>query len=497
VTAATIRLPAASVVVLIGPSGSGKSAWAATQFRPSQVVSTDELRALVGEGQHDQRACTDAFAVLDDVLERRFRRGLLTVIDSLGLDAARRLDWLARARRHGLACHVVLFPTPPEVCRARNRERDRPVPPRVLARQLRAFDEARTAVAAEGFDGVHDAGPVTIVAPALLGVSAAAARQRDDPMPLRFGLQIPSYTWGGGPAEIAPRLVAVASAAEAAGFSSIWVMDHFIQIPFVGREWLEMLESYTTLAYLAAHTSRVRLGTMVTGITYRNIAHLGKIVATLDVLSEGRAVCGLGAAWFEREHRAYGWPFPPLVERYAALEDALQLLPLLWGPGAPRFEGRTVTVAEAMCYPRPLQEHVPILVGGQGERRTLRLVARYADACNLRGEPAEVRRKVGVLAKHCAAAGRDPAAVAVTHLSTALVGVTQEDVEAAVEVLRPKSASPESYRTWANAGTVDDHIGRFRELTEAGVQEAVVSLPDLASAAPVERFGEVIAAFTP
>ncbi len=258
-----------------------------------------------------------------------------------------------------------------------------------------------------------------------------------------------------------------------------------------------MLESYTTLAYLAAHTSRVRLGTMVTGITYRNIAHLGKIVATLDVLSEGRAVCGLGAAWFEREHRAYGWPFPPLADRYAALEDALQLLPLLWGPGAPRFEGRTVTVAEAMCYPRPLQEHVPILVGGQGERRTLRLVARYADACNLRGEPAEVRRKVGVLAEHCAAAGRDPDAIAVTHLSTALVGVTQQDVEAAVDVLRPKSASPEAYRTWANAGTVDDHIGRFRELAEAGVQEAVVSLPDLASEAPVERFGEVIAAFPP
>ena len=164
-------------------------------------------------------------------------------------------------------------------------------------------------------------------------------------------------------------------------------MDHFLQIPQIGREWEDMLESYTTLGYLAGVTGRVTLGTLVTGITYRNLAHLAKIVATLDVLSGGRAVCGLGAAWFEREHRLYGWDFPPRRERYALLEDALELLPLMWGPGAPRFEGRTVTVDEAICYPRPLQERIPILVGGSGERRTLRLVARHADACNLFGDP--------------------------------------------------------------------------------------------------------------
>src|SRR4029079_625024 len=134
-------------------------------------------------------------------------------------------------------------------------------------------------------------------------------------------------------------------------------------------------------------------------------------------------------AWFEREHRAYGWPFPPLKDRYALLEDALQLLPLMWGPGSPCFEGRLLRVPEAICYPRPLQEHIPILVGGQGERRTLRLVARYADACNLRGDPASVRHKADVLAAHCAEVGRDPSTVRVTHLSTALVGRDQEDVE--------------------------------------------------------------------
>jgi F420-dependent oxidoreductase-like protein len=315
-------------------------------------------------------------------------------------------------------------------------------------------------------------------------------------MPLSFGLQIPSYTWGGGAAELAPRLGAIAAAAEDAGFQSLWVMDHMLQIPFIGREWLEMMESYTTLGFLAARTSRIRLGTMVTGITYRNPAHLGKIVATLDVLSGGRAMCGLGAAWFEREHRAYGWSFPPLKDRYATLEDALQLLPLLWGPGAPAFEGRTIRLAEAICYPRPLQDHVPILVGGQGERRTLRLVARYADACNLRGDPATVRRKLAVLARHCADVDRDPTTVQVTHLSTALAGPDQETVEQLVASLRPSGTSPEAYRTWANAATVDDHIGRFRELAEAGVHHAVVSLPDLDTPEPVERFGAVIAAFT-
>ena len=151
------------------------------------------------------------------------------------------------------------------------------------------------------------------------------------------------------------------------------------------------------------------------------MAHLGKIVATLDVVSGGRALCGIGAGWFEREHRLYGWEFPPLRERFARLEDALELLPLMWGPGSPRFEGRTVTVEEAICYPRPLQERVPILVGGSGERRTLRLVARHADACNLFGDPETVRHKVAVLRSHCEAEGRDPAEVTVTHLAAARV----------------------------------------------------------------------------
>src|SRR5207237_256820 len=148
-------------------------------------------------------------------------------------------------------------------------------------------------------------------------------------------------------------------------------------------------------------------------------AHLAKIVATLDVVSGGRAVCGIGAAWFEKEHRAYGWRFPPLKERFALLEDALQVLPLMWGPGAPSFEGRVISVPECTCYPRPLQEHLPIMVGGSGERRTLRLVAQYADACNLFGDPPTVRHKLEVLGRHCDELGRNIDEIDVTQLSTA------------------------------------------------------------------------------
>jgi F420-dependent oxidoreductase-like protein len=266
-------------------------------------------------------------------------------------------------------------------------------------------------------------------------------------------------------------------------------MDHFLQIPQVGPEWQDMLDSYTVLGYLAARTTTIRLGALVTGITYRNLAHLAKIVATLDVISGGRAVCGLGAAWFEREHRLYGWDFPPVAQRFDRLRDALELLPMMWGPGSPRFEGRTITVAEAICYPRPLQPKVPVLVGGSGEKTTLRLVARYADACNLFGSPDAVRRKRSVLADHCEQVGRDIDDIRITNLSTVMIGGSAE-----VEALRPRSSSPEEFATRVNAGTVADHIGRFRQFAEAGVQTAIVNLPNLSPAA-VNTFGEVIAAF--
>jgi F420-dependent oxidoreductase-like protein len=495
--ATRVRLPPRTLVVLAGPSGAGKTAWAREHFRDSQIVSTDDLRALVGEGPHDQRAGTDAFAVLDLVLERRLRRGLLTVVDSLGLDTQRRRAWVEIARRHSAACHVVAFDTAPADCRARNRARPHPVPSKVLAAQLRTWPAVRDGLADDGFDAVHAPGPVDVVPAALLRAPAAARRQRKEPVRMRFGLQISSFQWPGRPQETAARLAAIARAAEDAGFSSIWVMDHMVQVPQVGREWEDLLESYTTAGYLAAVTRRCRLGVLVTAVTFRNVAHLAKIVATLDVLSGGRAACGLGLGWFKREHEAYGWGLPPVTDRYTLLEEALQVLPLMWGPGAPAFAGKVLDVPEAICYPRPVQERVPILVGGGGERRTLRLVAEHADACNIMGEPDVVRRKVAALGEHCDRVGRNPADIEVTHLTPLLIAGDREELAAHVEALKAPAQSPETFVERALGGTVDDHVGRFRELADAGVQTAIVSLAGMADPTPVARFGEVIAAFAP
>jgi F420-dependent oxidoreductase-like protein len=490
-----LNLPDPCVVVLAGPGASGKSSWAAAHFPPDAVVGSDRLRALVGAGEDDITASADAFALLDEVVSRRLARGVTTVIDTLGLDTARRLDWLARARTAGLPCVAVAFDTPAAECRARNRVRDKRIPADVLTAQLRAWPAVRERLPDEGFDAVLAPDPVRVVPSTFVAAAAAVARQESQPTGLRFGLHIGAYTFPGGPAATADALREIAAAAEDAGFDAIYVMDHFRQIPQIGRAFEDFLESYTTLAYLAGVTHRVRLGALVTGITYRNVAHLGKIVATLDVLSGGRAVCGLGLAWFRAEHDAYGWAFPAVPDRYALLADALQALPVLWGPGSKAFHGRVLSVPEAMCYPRPLQNRVPIIVGGDGERRTLRLAARYADAANVFGDAATVRHKASVLRQHCLDAGRDPAEVALTHLSTTLVGADDRAVSRAVEALRPRRQPAARYAESVNAGTVADHVGRFRQLAEAGVGEVMVRLPDLTDPAPLATFAKVIAAF--
>ncbi len=472
-----LRLPEPCLVVTVGPSGAGKSTWAAHHFRRGSVVSSDALRALVGIDENDQRASKDAFAVLDDVVDRRLRRRLTTVVDSTALEADRRQRYVEIARRRRVPVYAVTFSTPAAECRARNKLRPRPVPGPVLTKQLNDFASVRAMLGDDGFTAVFEHQDVVVVPPTYVHAPEAARRQEEAPMALAFGLQIARFGEPGEGATIGPRLADVARAAEHAGFASVHVMDHFLQIPVVGREWEDMLDSYTTLGFLAGVTQTVRLGALVTGITYRNLAHLAKIVATLDVLSQGRAICGLGAAWHEREHDVYGWEFPAAAQRYALLEDALQLLPLMWGKGSPPFAGRTTTVPETICYPRPVQEHVPILVGGTGERRTLRLVAEHADACNLFGDADTVRRKIEVLHRHCADVGRDPGEIEVTHLSVAAV------------------TDDPSRRPSPDVGTVEELVGRYRELAEAGVDTAIVGLAGPMAAATVERFAPVVAAF--
>jgi F420-dependent oxidoreductase-like protein len=481
-----LHLPSPCLVVLVGPGASGKSTWAAAHFPPETVVSSDALRNLVGSGPDDISASEDAF---------RLRRGLTTVIDTLGLDAGKRRSWLEAARLRRVPCVAVTFGTPAGECRARNRSRARPIPSAALSAQLRNWPRTREHLATEGFDLVVEAAPVRVVPKAFVSAAESARRQAEAPIGLRFGLHVGSFTFPGGAAATRQGLLEMAASAEAAGFDAIYVMDHFRQIPQIGRQWEDFLESYTTLAYLAARTERARLGTLVTGITYRNVAHLGKIIATLDVLSGGRATCGLGLAWYKDEHAAFGWEFPSTAERYEVLEDALRLLPLLWGAGSPHYEGVRVNVPEAMCYPRPLQSHVPVLVGGGGERRTLRLAARYADGANVMGDVSAVRRKVAVLAAHCRAEGRDPATVEMTHLSSVVVGADDRHVAELVERLRPRGRDRGRASAALNAGTVQDHVGRFRELADAGVSEVMVRLADGPGPGSMEQMATVISAF--
>jgi F420-dependent oxidoreductase-like protein len=490
-----LHLPSPCVLVLVGPGASGKSTWASAHFPADAIVSSDQLRALVGTGEDDIASSTDAFALLDEIVRRRLARHLTTVIDTLGLDADRRAGWLVLARQNDLPCVAVAFDTPPAECRERNRRRAKRIPVDVLASQLRTWAVTRDLLAGEGYDAVLEPEPVRVVPEAFVSAAQAVRRQEERPTGLRFGLHLGAFAFDGGTAATAERIAEVATAAEVADFDAIYVMDHFRQIPQVGRAWNDFLESYTTLGYLAACTERVRIGALVTGITYRNVGHLGKIIATLDVLSGGRAICGLGLGWFKEEHLAYGWQFPSTAQRYALIEDALHVLPLLWGPGNPPFDGQAISLPDTTCYPRPLQERLPIMVGGGGERRTLRLAAQYADAANVFGDTATVRRKADVLRTHCEQVGRNPADVELTHLSTVLVGTDDKQLAELVERQRPRRQNPERYAATVNAGTVDDHIGRFRELAEAGAQEVIVRFADLSDTKPIDRFTRVINAF--
>ncbi len=486
------NLPSPCVVLLVGPGAAGKSTWAAERFAPDLVVSSDRLRALVGAGEDDLAASADAFALLEEVVRQRIGRRLTTVIDTLGLDRERRLRWLELARQQGIPCVAVAFDTPAAECRRRNRERSKAIPADALTSQLKTWAAVKKVLPDEGFDAVLARGAIRVVPEAFVGAGEAARRQEEEPTGLRFGLQLSSYTHKDGRATTGAWVKEVGRAAEAAGFDGIYVMDHFRQIPQVGRAWEDFLESWTTLAYLAACTERVKLGTLVTGITYRNVAHLGKIAATLDVLSGGRAVCGLGLAWFEQEHKAYGWEFPSVSDRYELLEDALQLLPVMWGPGNKPWRGKVLDIPETACYPRPLQDPLPILLGGSG-RRTLRLAARYADAANVFGDAAKVRDYADHLTTHTPP-DREPPRL--THLSTTLIGKDHHHVDELVAQLRPRNQNPAKYAATVNAGTITDHIGRLRELSEAGTTEAILTLPNLNDdLTPLETAAEVIAAF--
>lgn len=306
---------------------------------------------------------------------------------------------------------------------------------------------------------------------------------------IRMALQIPNFSYPDTPPErIFDRVVASAQAAEEAGFDAVLVMDHFYQLPMLGPPDAEMLEAYPLLGALAARTQRVRLGTLVSGNTYRNPAHLAKLVTTLDVLSKGRALCGIGAGWFEPEHVGYGFDFPPIGERLDRLDEALQIARAMFRGERPTFEGRFYRTQEALNVPAPLRPGGPgILVGGTGERRTLRLVAKYADESNWTCSPDEFPRKLEVLEKHCAEVGRDRREIGVSWLGSLVLGETTARAEALRDsLLRGRgmewSTLPQPLRD--NISRVlllgdPDTVGEFVQtrVRGAGLDGIVVNLP--------------------
>ncbi|MEI7646116.1 MAG: LLM class F420-dependent oxidoreductase [Chloroflexales bacterium] len=285
---------------------------------------------------------------------------------------------------------------------------------------------------------------------------------------MKIGLQIPSFTWPGGAAEIGPRLAEIGHTADEAGFDSLWMMDHFFQIQHIGKAEEPMLEGYSALSFLAGVTKRATLGTLVTGVVYRHPGILVKTVTTLDVLSGGRAWLGIGAGWNEEESRGLGLPFPPLKERFAQLEEALQIAHQMWRGDESPYIGKHYQLERPLNSPQPIRRpRPPIMIGGIGEQKTLRMVAQYADACNLFSRLGDevLRHKIDVLKGHCERLGRPFEEIEVTTLSTAFVPGTQ---------------------------TAAEIIAHCRNLASLGVQHAIFNMPNVTDLDVLKTFGREI-----
>jgi F420-dependent oxidoreductase-like protein len=277
---------------------------------------------------------------------------------------------------------------------------------------------------------------------------------------MRLGLQVPNFTWPIGQSQIGDTFGLIAQRAERAGFYSLWVMDHFFQIGYVGPVENEMLEGWSALAFAAARTNRIKLGTMVTGVTYRHPGILVKTATTLDVLSHGRTYFGIGAAWNEEEHKGLGVPFPPLAERFERLEETLQIALQMWSGNQQPYQGKHYTLERPLNSPQAVQRpHPPILIGGVGERKTLRMVAQYADACNLfaRMGSEEIRRKLDVLRDHCQVLNRPYEQIEKTALSH--LHITRDGRNG---TLSPSAA-----------------IDQFAELAQLGIDQVIFSLTNV------------------
>ncbi|HEY3764721.1 MAG TPA: LLM class F420-dependent oxidoreductase [Gaiellales bacterium] len=313
----------------------------------------------------------------------------------------------------------------------------------------------------------------------------------------RLGLQINSFTYPGvADADLFERIARIAVTAERSGFDSVWVMDHLYQIAVVGKRTEPMLEAYSLLCALAARTTRTQLGTMVTGVTYRNPALLAKMVTTLDVISQGRAILGIGAAWNEDEHGGYGFDFPPLRERFGRLEDAVQICRAMFTQDSPTFRGTHHHVDAVLNFPRPVRAGgPPILIGGSGEKRTIPMVARYADACNFFGDVETIRRKVRILEDSCEKIGRDPAEITKTRLGPMNIAATAAEAERnAKRVAAVRGLDEERVRGSFITGDPDSILEQVDAFIDAGLDGLLISLPDAHDIEPIELAGHTLAA---
>jgi F420-dependent oxidoreductase-like protein len=284
---------------------------------------------------------------------------------------------------------------------------------------------------------------------------------------MRLGLQVPNFTWPNGQSNLGDTFGLIAERAERAGMYSLWVMDHFFQIPNVGPAENEMLEGWSALAFAAGHTNRIKLGTMVTGVTYRYPGLLVKTATTLDVLSHGRAYFGIGAAWNEQEHNGLGVPFPPVAERFERLEETLQIALQMWSGDQKAYTGKHYQLARLLNSPQSVQKpHPPILIGGSGERKTLRLVAQYGDACNLFARMGNdvLKHKLDVLRSHCEALGRPYEQIEKTTLNTMRFSRDGRDGS-----MTPAAA-----------------IQHFAELASMGIDQAIFSMPNVYDLEPFD-----------
>ena len=316
-------------------------------------------------------------------------------------------------------------------------------------------------------------------------------------MYMQFGLQHPNYNFdydGRNTSQIVDSLKTLATKAETLGFDSFWVMDHFHQIPTVGKQEDPMLEGWTTISVLAGITSRIKLGTLVTGIIYRHPSVLAKMGATLDVLSKGRLFMGIGAAWNQEESLAYSIPFPENKERLLRLEEAIQIIRKMWTEEelSATFNGKYYQIKNAYCNPKPIQKpSPPIMVGGSGERYTLKIIAKYADACNLFGSAETIKRKLSVLKEHCKSVGRDYDSILKTKLCFILVDQDKELVDKRLQQIS-KVIPKEQVGEFLIHGTPEDVLKEIGLLEEFGIEYLIVDLEPYRELEALQIFGEKI-----